>query len=109
MMQPSQQQIKYLDAKLSTQNADLGAGDSETAQLKRHIEFAERANSRMQTELTSALKMVESQQAEIDKLQSRIAFADTQADHALNEGLKGRLKKMETRSTVSIHLTFCCF
>ena len=70
MTQSSHQQIKHLEDKLLTRHA---ARDRQIAPLKRRIEAAERANARMQTDLTSALAKVTSKDAEIAKLQRRMA------------------------------------
>ena len=110
-IQSSHQQIKYLEATLSAQHADLSDRDSEIARLKRRIEEAERANARKQTELNSALNIVASKDAEIANLRWIIAEDRKVAkdDRALMESRLQKLRKTRTRPTVSIHSTFCYF
>jgi len=110
-MRSPQQWIRDLEAKLVTQQSDLGARDSEIARLKRRIEEAERAIARKQRELTSTVKIVESQDAKIAKLQLSIAQANEMVQHdKRNEKLRiEKLKKTRTRPTVSIHPAFCYF
>ena len=107
-MRSPQQRI---EAKLVTLQSDLGARDSEIARLKHCIEKAEYAISCKQCELTSTVKIVESQDAKIAKLQSCIAQADEMAQHDKhNEELRiEKLEKTQTRPTVSIHPAFCYF
>jgi len=110
-MRSPQQWIRDLEAKLVTQQSDLGARDSEIARLKRRIEEAERAIARKQRELTSTVKIVEYQDAKIAKLQLSIAQANEMAQHdKRNEKLRiEKLKKTRTRPTVSIQPAFCYF
>ena len=102
-VQSSQRSIRCLEAQVSTLQADLGARDSEIAELKLSLENAARTYSRQQNELTSK-KIVAAQDAKISNLQWRLTQA---ADLAKTQkSTIENLKKAQRRPYVSIHSAF---
>lgn len=112
-MPSSQHRIRDLDAKVVAQHTELGTCDSEIALLKRRIEEVERAHSRKQRELTSAVKRLASQDAEIANLRrekTRAMDAARIDKRTIDKLVAERsLWKKRTRPTVSIHSVFCYF
>jgi len=110
-MWSSQRRIRYLEALVSTQRADLSARDGDITQLKLRIEDDARAYSRKQSELTSALQTVGARDAARD---AKIANLQWKLTKATEVGKKHKstideLRKALMKPQVSVYSAFGYF